>query len=310
MGGGTGTGAAPVVAEIARGMGALTVAVVTRPFSFEGPRRAKLALHGVEMLQERVDTIIVVPNDKLLAMDDKHMRLNDAFKTADDVLRQGVQGISDIITIPGMINVDFADVRAIMSDAGPALMGIGIAGGQHRAVEAAQNAVSSPLLETSIQGANRVLVNITSGTDLTLGEYTEAAEQISQLCDQRDANIIFGWVSDPALEGAVRVTVLATGFGDNEPRPRTTSTFQRAATPTSAPTTPASAPSSPSYAVAPSYSTNEVSYDATPESAQPARATAVVTEPAVPQPQPVPATQRPTSRELDIPTFLRRPQTP
>src|SRR5437016_4308230 len=201
MGGGTGTGAAPIIAEIASEIGALTVAVVTKPFPFEGPRRAKLAAEGVENLKSRVDTIIVVPNERLLSVGDRRMTLVEAFKMADDVLRQGVQGISDIITIPGMINVDFADVRAIMSNAGSALMGIGMATGDHRAVEAAQNAISSQLLETSINGATRVLVNVTSGNDLTLQEFNEAAEQIHALCDERDANIIFGWVPDAKLEG-------------------------------------------------------------------------------------------------------------
>ncbi len=212
MGGGTGTGAAPVVAELAREIGALTVAVVTRPFMFEGARRSRIAAEGIRSLQDKVDTIIIVPNDKLISMDDKRRTLNESFKTADDVLRQGVQGISDIITIPGMINVDFADVRSIMEKAGPALLGIGTATGARRAVEAAQNAIASPLLETKIQGATRVLVNVTSGDDLTLVEYTEAADQIAELCDHHDANIIFGWVPDLGLEGEVRVTVLATGF--------------------------------------------------------------------------------------------------
>ncbi len=164
MGGGTGTGAAPIIAEIASEMGALTVAVVTKPFPFEGPRRSRLAAEGVENLKSKVDTIIIVPNEKLLAMGDRRMTLVEAFKVADDILRQGVQGISDIITIPGMINVDFADVRAIMTDAGSALMGIGMGSGDHRALEAAQNAVSSQLLETSINGATRVLVNVTWAT--------------------------------------------------------------------------------------------------------------------------------------------------
>jgi cell division protein FtsZ len=212
MGGGTGTGAAPIVAEIASEMGALTVGVVTKPFTFEGPRRMRIAMDGVRILQDHVDTIIVVPNDKLISMDDRRRTLNEAFKTADDVLRQGVQGISDIITIPWMINVDFADVRSIMEAAGPALLGIGTATGARRAVEAAQNAIASPLLETNIHGATRVLVNVTSGDDLTLAEYTEAADQIAELCDHHDANIIFGWVPDLGLEGEVRVTVLATGF--------------------------------------------------------------------------------------------------
>ena len=199
MGGGTGTGAAPMVAEIARNMGLLTVAVVTKPFGFEGPRRMRLADEGIANLRLKVDTIIIVPNDKLLSADNRRMKLNEAFKLADDVLRQGVQGISDIITIPGMINVDFADVRAIMSNAGAALLGIGTGSGGRRASEAAQRAVSSPLLETSIEGATSVLVNITSGVDLTLDEYTEAAQEITDLCDQKTANIIFGWVLDESM---------------------------------------------------------------------------------------------------------------
>lgn len=212
MGGGTGTGAAPVIAEIAREIGALTVAVVTKPFSFEGPRRMRLAEEGVESLKSKVDTVIVVPNDKLLSIGDKRMTLVEAFKVADDVLRQGVQGISDIITINGEINVDFADVRATMSNAGSALMGIGVSSGDHRAVEAAQAAISSPLLETSIEGATRVLINLTSGEDLTLTEAHEASQLISDMCDQQDASIIFGWVKDTSMQGEVRVTVLATGF--------------------------------------------------------------------------------------------------
>ncbi len=214
MGGGTGTGAAPVIAEIAREIGALTVAVVTKPFNFEGPRRMRMAEEGVDLLKAKVDTVIVVPNDKLLSVGDKRMTLVEAFRVADDILRQGVQGISDIITIPGQINVDFADVKAIMQNAGSALMGIGIATGDHRAVEAAQAAVSSPLLETSIDGALRVLINLTSGSDLTLVEANEAALLIRGMCDDKEANIIFGWVSDDTMEGQVRVTVLATGFSN------------------------------------------------------------------------------------------------
>lgn len=235
MGGGTGTGAAPIIAEIASDVGALTVAVVTKPFSFEGPRRQRLADEGIENLRGKVDTIIIVPNDKLLALGDRRMTLVEAFKVADEVLRQGVKGISDIITVPGVINVDFADVRAIMAQAGPALMGIGEAEGDHRAVEAAQNAVSSQLLETSIHGATRVLVNVTSGSDLTLVEFNEASELIHGMCDQQDAMIIFGWVTEPELEGRVRVTVLATGFGEGhrfyQPNPVTEATANPIARP-------------------------------------------------------------------------------
>ena len=212
MGGGTGTGAAPIVAEIAQELGALTVGVVTRPFRFEGPRRDRLAEQGVTSLMGRCDTIITIPNDKLLNVVEKKTTLSEAFRVADDVLRQGVQGISDIITIPGQINVDFADVRAIMKDAGPALMGIGYGVGDHRALQAAQGATSSPLLEQTIHGAKGLLVNITSSEDLTLAETSEAMEYIQSLCDQDEVNIIFGTVLDSSLDGTVRITVLATEF--------------------------------------------------------------------------------------------------
>lgn len=212
MGGGTGTGAAPVIADLAREIGALTVGVVTRPFTFEGPKRAKLADKGVTSLMGRVDTIITIPNDKLLNVVERRTSLLDAFRVADDVLRQGVQGISDIITIPGQINVDFADVRAIMANAGPALMGIGYGVGEQRALQAAQAATSSPLLEQTIHGARGLLVNITSNDDMTLAEANEAMQYIQSLCDSDDANIIFGTVVDPTVEDQVRITVLATGF--------------------------------------------------------------------------------------------------
>lgn len=212
MGGGTGTGAAPVIADLARECGALTVGVVTRPFSFEGPRRARLAEQGVTSLVGRVDTMITIPNDRLMSVVERKTTLVDAFRVADDVLRQGVQGISDIITTPGQINVDFADVRAVMSNAGPALMGIGYGLGEHRAIQAAQSATSSPLLEQTIYGAKGLLVNITSSEDLTLTEATEAMNFIHELCDADEANIYFGLVVDPTMEGSVRITVIATGF--------------------------------------------------------------------------------------------------
>lgn len=212
MGGGTGTGAAPVIADLAREIGALAVAVVTRPFSFEGPRRSRLAEQGITSLVGRVDTMITIPNDRLMSVVEKKTTLTDAFRVADDVLRQGVQGISDIITIPGQINVDFADVRSVMTSAGPALMGIGYGLGEHRAVQAAKSATSSPLLEQTIYGAKGLLVNITSSEDLTLAEATEAMNYIHELCDGEDANIYFGLVVDPEMEGSVRITVLATGF--------------------------------------------------------------------------------------------------
>ncbi len=211
MGGGTGTGAAPIVAEIAKELGALTVGVVTRPFTFEGRRRTNQADEGLSALQGRVDTLIVIPNDKLLSVISESTPVQEAFRTADDVLRQGVQGISDIIIIPGLVNVDFADVRAVMADAGSALMGIGIGSGKSRAREAAMAAISSPLLEASIDGARGVVFNITGGSDLTLREVSEAADIIYEVVDP-NANIIFGAVLDEKLQGEIRITVIATGF--------------------------------------------------------------------------------------------------
>ncbi|PSB02873.1 cell division protein FtsZ [Merismopedia glauca] len=217
MGGGTGTGAAPIVAEIAKEMGALTVGVVTRPFMFEGRRRTNQAEEGIGALQTRVDTLIVIPNDKLLSVISEQTPVQEAFRFADDVLRQGVQGISDIITIPGLVNVDFADVRAVMADAGSALMGIGIGSGKSRAREAAVAAIASPLLESSIEGAKGVVFNITGGQDLTLHEVNTAAETIYEVVDP-NANIIFGAVIDDKMQGEIRITVIATGF-TGEPVP-------------------------------------------------------------------------------------------
>ncbi len=211
MGGGTGTGAAPIVAEVAKEMGALTVGVITRPFNFEGRRRTSQADQGIEALQSRVDTLIVIPNNKLLAVISEQTPVQEAFRFADDILRQGVQGISDIITIPGLVNVDFADVRAVMADAGSALMGIGVGSGKARAKEAANAAISSPLLESSIEGARGVVFNITGGSDLTLHEVNTAAETIYEVVDP-NANIIFGAVIDEKLQGELRITVIATGF--------------------------------------------------------------------------------------------------
>jgi cell division protein FtsZ len=211
MGGGTGTGAAPIVAEVAKEMGALTVGVVTRPFVFEGRRRTNQADQGIEGLKSRVDTLIIIPNNKLLEVIPEQTPVQEAFRYADDVLRQGVQGISDIITIPGLVNVDFADVRAVMADAGSALMGIGVSSGKSRAREAAIAAISSPLLECSIEGARGVVFNITGGSDLTLHEVNAAAETIYEVVDP-NANIIFGAVIDDRLQGEVRITVIATGF--------------------------------------------------------------------------------------------------
>jgi cell division protein FtsZ len=219
-GGGTGTGAAPVIAEIAKNeIGALTVGVVTRPFEFEGTQRARQAEDGIQRLREVVDTLIVIPNEKLLAIVERRTTILEAFREADNVLRQGVQGITDLITIPGLINLDFADVRTIMTDAGSALMGIGQSGGENRASEAAKLAISSPLLEESVEGATGVLLNITGGRDLGLFEVNEAAEIVQGAADA-NANIIFGSVLDESLGDEVRVTVIATGFDHGRARPR------------------------------------------------------------------------------------------
>ncbi|WP_259314675.1 cell division protein FtsZ [Capillimicrobium parvum] len=218
-GGGTGTGAAPVVARIARELGALTVGVITKPFGFEGRRRSDQADTGVEMLGSEVDTLIVVPNNRLLSVLDKQTSMMDAFRVADDVLRQGVQGVSDLVTLPGLINLDFADVRTIMSDAGPALLGIGMGTGDKRALEAATAAVASPLLETSMDGARKILLSITGGRDLSLFEVNDAAKAVSAAAHP-DANIIFGAMVDEKLEDQVWVTVVATGYGERPARPR------------------------------------------------------------------------------------------
>jgi cell division protein FtsZ len=218
-GGGTGTGGAPVVAKIARSLGALTIGVVTRPFAFEGRRRAQSAEDGIANLREEVDTLIVIPNDKLLSISDRNVSMLDAFRQADQVLLQGVSGITDLITTPGLINLDFADVKSVMSNAGSALMGIGSARGENRAVEAAELAVSSPLLEESIDGAQGVLLSIAGGSDLGLFEINEAAAMVSEAVHD-DANIIFGATIDDALGDEVRVTVIAAGFEGGRPKRR------------------------------------------------------------------------------------------
>jgi cell division protein FtsZ len=218
-GGGTGTGAAPVVARLAQEIGALTVGVVTKPFSFEGRRRAEVASRGVDELRDEVDTLIVIENDRLLQVVEKRTSIVDAFNVADDVLRQGVQGITDLITIPGLVNLDFADVRTIMNEAGSALMGIGTASGENRATEAARAAVSSPLLESSIEGATGILLNVTGGPDIGLFEVNEAAQVVTSAADQ-NANVIFGAVIDDNQSDEVRVTVIATGFGPARARRR------------------------------------------------------------------------------------------
>ncbi len=219
MGGGTGTGATPVIAEVAKEVGALTIAVVTKPFTFEGTRRMVSAEDGIERLKDKVDTLIVIPNQRILDVVDKKLSLLEAFRVADSVLSQGVQGISDLITMPGLINVDFADVRSIMTDAGSALMGIGTGVGENRAMTAARSAVASPLLEISMDGARGVLFNIIGGPDLTMSEVDEAAKIIAAAADP-DANIIFGATIDQSMHDQLKITVIATGFDHNKQRLR------------------------------------------------------------------------------------------
>lgn len=306
-GGGTGTGGAPVVARIARSLGALTIGVVTRPFKFEGARRKTSADVGIQALRDEVDTLIVIPNDRLLSISDANVSLLDSFRQADQVLHQGVSGITDLITTPGLINLDFADVKSVMSDAGSALMGIGTATGEHRASVAAEMAVSSPLLEASIEGARGVLLSIAGGSDLGLFEINEAASLVADAVHV-EANIIFGAVIDDALGDEVRVTVIAAGFDGGEPksrdvsqpvllkesapasapfpmpRPVTQQDFSRP-TPTAAPTAPAPTP------VAPAYS-------------PPTPTSPVYTE-SEREPVTVPARDDEHGDELDIPEFLR-----
>ena len=213
LGGGTGTGAAPIIAEIAKSLGALVVGVVTKPFAFEGQRRSAQAFEGFERLKEKVDTLITIPNDKILSIIDKKTPLLEAFHVADEILKQGVQGVSDLITHPGLINVDFADVRSVMENAGSALMGIGYGSGENRSIEAARSAIESPLLELSINGAKGLLLNITGGTDLSMFEVDEASRLITEACDP-NANIIFGTSIDEQYTGEIKITVIATGFSE------------------------------------------------------------------------------------------------
>jgi cell division protein FtsZ len=230
LGGGTGTGAAPVVVEIARDLGALTVAVVTKPFAFEGVQRKNIAERGLMELTDKVDTIITIPNDKLLQIIDKKTSLLDAFMVVDEVLRQGVQGIAELITMPGLINLDFADVKAVMANAGSALMGIGSASGENKAIEAAKAAISSPLLEMSIEGARGILFTITGGSNLGMNEVNEAAKIITASADE-DAKIIFGASIDPKMKDEVKITVVATGFDGRIGSARETISVERSYTP-------------------------------------------------------------------------------
>ncbi|TIC88637.1 cell division protein FtsZ [Nocardioides sp. GY 10113] len=304
-GGGTGTGGAPVVARIARSLGALTIGVVTRPFQFEGARRKKSADEGIERLREEVDTLIVIPNDRLLQISDRNVSVMDAFRQADQVLLQGVSGITDLITTPGLINVDFADVKAVMSNAGSALMGIGSARGEDRAVAAAEMAVSSPLLEASIDGAHGVLLSIAGGSDLGIFEINEAAAMVADAV-HAEANIIFGTIIDDALGDEVRVTVIAAGFDGGTPKRREEGSGLRRES------RPAAAPEETRAAAGAVASRREEAPRRAPEQSAPAPAAppAPPAQPAAPAPQPVGI--RPTPQpmqfdddDLDVPDFLK-----
>lgn len=275
MGGGTGTGASPIVAEISKELGALTVAVVTKPFSVEGKKRTKLAEEGLARLKANVDTLIIIPNDRLLSLAEKELTLKEAFAFADTILQQGVKGISEVIVVPGLINLDFADVRAVMADAGTAMMGIGESSGQNRAADAAQAAINSPLLETSIAGAGAVLLNVTGGPDLTLDEIHQAAKIVQEAASggADECDLTLGAVIDDKMEGSVRITVLATGFEQREPAAQ-------------------AAPEKEAGAAAPA----------------PAAAPAVETTEEPREPRRSPYQEEPTYDEddIDIPAFLRR----
>ncbi|MGH8825990.1 MAG: cell division protein FtsZ [Jiangellaceae bacterium] len=306
-GGGTGTGGAPVVARIARSLGALTIGVVTRPFMFEGRRRAMQAEGGIEALREEVDTLIVIPNDRLLSISDRQVSVIDAFKSADQVLLSGVQGITDLITTPGLINLDFADVKSVMSNAGSALMGIGSARGEDRAVAAAEMAISSPLLEASIDGAHGVLLYVSGGSDLGLFEINEAANLVAQAAHD-EANIIFGAVIDDALGDEVRVTVIAAGFDSGSPSRRELGAVRRseAGTARPAPGSLAAVSAGASRDGNPDAvrgdATDRARRDAQPDDAETSENAATV---AVPPP---PREQRrivPADDDLDVPDFLK-----
>ncbi len=279
MGGGTGTGAAPIIAKAAREQGALTIGVVTKPFMFEGSKRSNAAEQGIEQLREHVDTLIVIPNDRLLEVTDKRVSLNDSFRMADDVLRQGIQGISELITVPGLINLDFADVKTIMSEGGAALMAVGHGDGDDRARVAAEQAVSSRLLDVTIDGARGILFNITGGSDLSLFEVNQAAAIIRETAHP-DANLIFGAVIDENMGDEIRITVIATGFERNPARRQVMQQYSRTAPQQTTRREPTPAPTP------------------TPAPRQP--------QPAEPKREPEMADARYASSNLDIPAFLRR----
>ncbi|MFR9675089.1 cell division protein FtsZ [Streptomyces sp. TR06-5] len=300
-GGGTGTGGAPVVANIARSLGALTIGVVTRPFTFEGRRRANQAEDGIAGLRDEVDTLIVIPNDRLLSISDRQVSVLDAFKSADQVLLSGVQGITDLITTPGLINLDFADVKSVMSEAGSALMGIGSARGDDRAVAAAEMAISSPLLEASIDGARGVLLSISGGSDLGLFEINEAAQLVSEAAHP-EANIIFGAVIDDALGDEVRVTVIAAGFDGGQPpsknRDKVLGAYGSREESTSV-SSPDEAGDRPALGV---LTPRE---DETPAPAPAPEPSAEVPPPSAPQVPPARPYQDSQAEELDVPDFLK-----
>jgi cell division protein FtsZ len=310
-GGGTGTGGAPVVAKIARGLGALTIGVVTRPFTFEGRRRANQAESGIGQLREEVDTLIVIPNDRLLSISDRAVSMLDAFRSADQVLLSGVQGITDLITTPGLINLDFADVKSVMQGAGSALMGIGSSRGDDRAVQAAELAISSPLLEASIDGAHGVLLSIQGGSDLGLFEINEAARLVQEAAHP-EANIIFGAVIDDALGDEVRVTVIAAGFDGGAPLRRENDraigqvqgrSAPAAAAPASAPAPSSAPPASPAQPTAP--------FQPAPAFERPGDSPVQTSDPVVPERVTVPAGRPPRTvtfedhDDLDVPDFLK-----
>ncbi|MFI0407034.1 cell division protein FtsZ [Actinomadura sp. 3N508] len=299
-GGGTGTGGAPVVANIARSLGALTIGVVTRPFSFEGKRRAMQAEAGIETLRDEVDTLIVIPNDRLLSISDRQVSVLDAFKAADQVLLSGVQGITDLITTPGLINLDFADVKSVMSGAGSALMGIGSARGDDRSVAAAEMAISSPLLEASIDGAHGVLLSISGGSDLGLFEINEAAQLVSNAAAP-DANIIFGAVIDDALGDEVRVTVIAAGFDEGRPeKPTPEPETKRLPPPPRPAPTPVSTPATPTAPQANPIPSRVGRSDAAQQPA-PRQQQSVAQAAAAPQPSAPPQHERPQAAAPQAP---------
>ncbi|MER7399356.1 cell division protein FtsZ [Streptomyces sp. NPDC000151] len=305
-GGGTGTGGAPVVANIARSLGALTIGVVTRPFTFEGRRRANQAEDGIAQLREEVDTLIVIPNDRLLSISDRQVSVLDAFKSADQVLLSGVQGITDLITTPGLINLDFADVKSVMSEAGSALMGIGSARGDDRAVAAAEMAISSPLLEASIDGARGVLLSISGGSDLGLFEINEAAQLVSEAAHP-EANIIFGAVIDDALGDEVRVTVIAAGFDGGQPPARRENVISSSSGKREEPAAPASRPAAPPEP-RPAFG-GLGSVPVRDEEPAPVESAPVSEAPAAPPVAPQVPPARPytdtAAEELDVPDFLK-----